>query len=89
MTDERYLCFRFGSWRGDNFPRIAVPAGEQAVIVVRANDSGDNEARSISCPRRKKPYKPPTLMEYGNVARLTAGVHGSNFDTGHGTRHRR
>jgi hypothetical protein len=28
----------------------------------------------------KKPYKPPQITEYGNVTRLTAGMHGSHFD---------
>ena len=48
--------------------------------MVKANDGGDNKAQSI--PRKKKPYKTPQLICYGNVTQLTAGNNGSNMDPG-------
>ena len=34
---------------------------------------------------RRKPYKPPILTKYGNVAKLTAGANGTGMDPGHAT----
>jgi hypothetical protein len=38
-----------------------------------------NKALSNPRSRRKKSYKSPQLIEYGNVARLMVGVHGSDW----------
>jgi len=56
------------------------------LIVVERNNSSDSEAPPIGRSTRKKPYKPPKVTEYGNVARLTAGMNGTNIDPGHDTR---
>jgi hypothetical protein len=56
-------------------------------FMVKANDGRDNEAPSV--PRKKKPYKMPEVTCYGNVAQLTAGVNGTDFDTGHSMRNRK
>jgi hypothetical protein len=53
--------------------------------VVNRNDRSANEPMPIVRLPRKKPYKPPIVTEYGNVARLTAGANGSHFDPGHNT----
>lgn len=58
------------------------------LIVVKGNDSSGSGAPPIEHSTRKKPYKPPKVTEYGNVARLTAGNHGSDIDPGLGTRTR-
>jgi len=58
-------------------------------VPVKRNDHSDSEAPPVVRSTRKKPYKPPVVTEYGNVARLTAGVNGSDFDPGHETRARR
>jgi hypothetical protein len=53
------------------------------------NNKSDCEAPPIAHSSKKKPYKPPTVIEYGNVARLTAGMNGTNIDPGHNTRTKR
>jgi len=41
------------------------------------------ERRSVEDGRRvKKPYQPPQLTEYGNVAKLTQNTAGSGADGG-------
>jgi hypothetical protein len=54
--------------------------------VVKTANSSASEPVPIASPSRKKPYKPPKVTEYGNVARLTAGMNGTGFDPGHATR---
>jgi hypothetical protein len=49
---------------------------------------GDNTGSGIAVcsaadAKLRKPYKPPEVTEYGNVARLTAGGNGSRMDKGH------
>jgi len=52
-----------------------------ATILKTDADSGDNETLTLPCPARlKKPYRRPQLIEYGNVAQLTAGANGSRVD---------
>ena len=51
----------------------------QVKFMVKMNE-GDNKGPSL--PRKKKPYKKPELIDYGNVAQLTAGNNGSNMDPG-------
>ena len=55
--------------------------------VTSAHDGSDD--LPAASPVRKKPYKPPEVIEYGNVARLTAGAGGTDFDPGHETRVKR
>src|SRR5215472_9752393 len=44
-------------------------------------DNRDNETLTLPCPaRQKKPYRRPELIEYGNVAQITAGANGSRVD---------
>ena len=57
-------------------------------VLINGNDSSDGEAPPIGHSTRKKLYKPPKVIEYGNVTRLTAGMNGSNIDPGHDTRTR-
>ncbi len=45
--------------------------------MLKGNDSSCSAALSVA-RSTKKPYKPPKVTEYGNVARLTAAVHGSD-----------
>jgi len=45
---------------------------DKSTLETRA---GDSSARL--------PYEAPTLVEYGNVAKLTAGVNGTRPDAGH------
>jgi hypothetical protein len=40
-------------------------------------------AGGIRRPVRKKPYRTPRLIEYGHVAKLTAGTTGTSTDKGH------
>jgi hypothetical protein len=55
--------------------------------MVEGNDSYNNEALSQLRPaRQKKPYILPELIDYSNVAQLTAGAGGTHFDPGHATR---
>jgi hypothetical protein len=56
-------------------------------IVVRGNESLRDEVSPVAGSTRKKPYRAPQVIEYGNVARLTAGVHGTDFDF-HGQRNK-
>lgn len=35
-------------------------------------------------PQPKKPYSPPRVVEYGNVAKLTRGSNGNGADAGNG-----
>jgi hypothetical protein len=58
------------------------------ILVFKDSDRSDSEARSIARSSLKKPYKPPELTEYGNVARLTAGA-GNTYMDHHGGRHGR
>ncbi len=53
--------------------------------MVESNDHSGSVALSVARSTLKKPYKPPKVTEYGNVARLTAGVGGTVFDPGHDT----
>ena len=53
--------------------------------MVKSNDSSGSVALSVARSTLKKPYKPPKVTEYGNVARLTAGVNGTHMDPGQGT----
>jgi hypothetical protein len=55
------------------------------LIVIEGPDSSGSKAPAASRATAKKPYKPPKVTEYGNVARLTAGMNGSNWDSGHDT----
>ena len=55
-------------------------------IVTETNHSSASESVAIARSPRKKPYKPPKVTEYGNVARLTAGMNGTDIDPGHATR---
>jgi hypothetical protein len=57
------------------------------LIAAKGNDSSLSETPPASRSTPKKPYKPPKVTEYGNVARLTAGVAGSEHDHFSGFRH--
>ena len=48
-------------------------------------DESTREARSESASARRH-YEAPALIEYGNVAKLTAGVNGTRPDAGHSNR---
>jgi hypothetical protein len=54
-------------------------------IVTEMNEGCANEPVPSARSPRKKAYKPPKMTEYGNVARLTAGMNGSDIDPGHAT----
>jgi hypothetical protein len=54
-------------------------------IIAPLNHSS-TESLPVARSPRKKQYEPPKVIEYGNVARLTAGMNGTDFDPGHGTR---
>ena len=43
----------------------------------------ESAATEIRRPVRKKPYRTPRLIEYGHVAKLTAGTTGTSTDKGH------
>jgi hypothetical protein len=58
------------------------------LVAVKGNDRSLSEIPPASRSTPKKPYKPPKVTEYGNVARLTAGAGGTDHD-GHGYRTRR
>jgi hypothetical protein len=55
--------------------------------ATAANDNTGSgiAVSSITDVKLKKPYKPPQVIEYGNVVRLTAGSNGSRMDPGHNT----
>jgi hypothetical protein len=53
--------------------------------MAKSNDSSGSVAVFVERGPVKKPYRPPKLTEYGNVARLTAGVNGTHMDPGQGT----
>jgi hypothetical protein len=55
-------------------------------MLANGNDSPGGEASPIARSSQKKAYNPPRVIEYGNVARLTAGAQGTHFDPGHNTR---
>ncbi len=42
-----------------------------------------NLADKVRTPAAKKPWNTPKLIEYGHVAKLTAGTTGSHTDKGH------
>jgi hypothetical protein len=52
-------------------------------VLTNGNDSSSGEASPVPRSSQKKAYKPPMVIEYGNVARLTAGANGTDFDPGH------
>jgi hypothetical protein len=58
-------------------------------LLANGNDSAGGEASPVARSSQKKAYKPPKVIEYGNVARLTAGAQGTYFDPGHNTRIKR
>jgi hypothetical protein len=55
-------------------------------MVAETNNGGVAESVPTGHSLAKKVYKPPKMVEYGNVARLTAGMNGTNVDPGHNTR---
>jgi hypothetical protein len=63
--------------------------GPSNSVLVQGNDNPAGEAPPVARSSQKKPYKPPRVIEYGNVARLTAGGNGTHFDPGHDTRIKR
>jgi hypothetical protein len=50
-------------------------------------DSGGAQDPCLAELKRKKPYQPPEVTEYGKVAGLTAGSGGTDLDS-HGQRNR-
>jgi len=65
--------------------RLACDPVSSDLIVAKAEGDPANDAPPITGSSKKKPYKPPKVTEYGNVARLTAGANGSRLDPGHST----
>jgi hypothetical protein len=55
-------------------------------VLAKGNNNPGGETPPVVRSSQKKAYKPPRVIEYGNVARLTAGANGSHFDPGHDTR---
>jgi hypothetical protein len=65
--------------------RIRFRLGPANLIPDDGNEGFASAALPVAGSSPKKPYKPPKVIEYGNVARLTAGTNGSHFDPGHDT----
>jgi hypothetical protein len=68
-----------------NMKRLTSRSEPANLIVVEGHDRPGSEPPPAPRPTAKKPYQPPKVTEYGNVARLTAGTNGSNWDPGKGT----
>jgi hypothetical protein len=69
--------------------RLMHRGGLSNSVLAQGDDNPGGEAPSVARFSQKKPYKPPQVIEYGNVARLTAGGNGTHFDPGHDTRIKR
>jgi hypothetical protein len=48
--------------------------------VSKKNAGAAAEVRTLI---RKKPYRTPRLIDYGNISKLTAGTSGTSTDKGH------
>ena len=51
--------------------------------MANSKDSGTDKPKAPPVPgRARRPYKKPTLVEYGSVAKLTQGSSGTRNDGG-------